>query len=267
MTGGSGFLGRRIVRRAREVGVDVVAPAHGVLDVRDVGAVLSALETARPAVVAHLASRMDERDTIVAGSGNVARAAAAIGARLVHLSTDVVFTGRPAPFTERDRLEPLSEYGRAKADAEAMVGLEHDGAVLVRTSLLYSSDRDDAGPQAALVRDALADPSAVTFFEDEVRCPALAEDVAAAVLALALGDGEAAVHRGPLHVAGAQGITRADFARALATWLGGDPSVLRTGSQAATGRPGNVVLDCSAAEALGLRCRGVDDALGSAGSA
>ena len=248
------------MRRAREVGVEVVAPAHGALDVRDVGAVLAALETARPAAIAHLASRTDERDTIVAGSGNVARAAAAVGARLVHLSTDVVFGGRPFPYTERDRTDPVSEYGRAKADAEAMVGLEHDRAVLVRTSLLYSTDRDDLGPQAALVRDALADPGSVTFFDDEIRCPALAEHVADAVLALALDDDLRAV-RGPLHVAGAQAVTRAAFARALATWLGRDPSTLRTGSRAMTGRPGSVVLDCSTAESLGLRCSGVDEVL------
>ena len=248
------------MRRAREVGVEVVAPAHGALDVRDVGAVLAALETARPAAIAHLASRTDERDTIVAGSGNLARAAAAVGARLVHLSTDVVFGGRPVPYTERDRTDPVSEYGRAKADAEAMVGLEHAAAVLVRTSLLYSTDRDDAGSQVQLVRDALADPGSIAFFDDEVRCPALAEDVAAAVLALALNDGLRDV-RGPLHVAGAQAVTRAAYARVLATWLGGDPSTLRTGSQAASGRPGAVVLDCSTAESLGLHCRGVADVL------
>jgi dTDP-4-dehydrorhamnose reductase len=53
----------------------------------------------------------------VDGSRNVARAAR--GARLVHISTDVVFDGRLGrPYVEEDAPTPITEYGRTKAAAE-----------------------------------------------------------------------------------------------------------------------------------------------------
>ena len=79
----------------------------------------------RPDVVIHTAYRQDgdlARQIVVDGSENVARAAAAVGARLIHLSTDVVFDGRKgAPYVEEDSPSPCTAYGRAKAEAEARV--------------------------------------------------------------------------------------------------------------------------------------------------
>ena len=79
----------------------------------------------RPDVVIHTAYRQDgegAREIVVDGSENVATAATAVGARLVHISTDVVFDGRKGgPYVEDDPPCPCTEYGRAKADAEARV--------------------------------------------------------------------------------------------------------------------------------------------------
>ena len=68
----------------------------------------------------------------------MARAAAAAGARLVHLSSDVVFSGRAGrPYAEEDAPDPITAYGAAKAEAERLVAAACRGAVLVRTSLIY----------------------------------------------------------------------------------------------------------------------------------
>ena len=70
--------------------------------------------------------------------GRVAAAAAAVGARLVHLSSDVIFDGtKPSPYDESDAPSPITEYGRAKADAELAVAEAHPEALLARTSLIY----------------------------------------------------------------------------------------------------------------------------------
>ena len=83
-------------------------------------------ERLRPDVVIHTAYRQDEDDVNTVGSENVARAAAAVGARLVHLSTDVVFDGRKgAPYVEDDPVSPVTDYGRAKAEAEVRVAAAH----------------------------------------------------------------------------------------------------------------------------------------------
>ena len=79
----------------------------------------------RPEIVIHTAYLQDgpgAHEITVDGAENVARAAAAVGARLVHLSTDVVFDGRKgAPYVEDDPLSPVTDYGRAKAEAEGRV--------------------------------------------------------------------------------------------------------------------------------------------------
>jgi hypothetical protein len=58
----------------------------------------------------------------------------------VHLSTDVVFGGRPLPYTEADTPDPITDYGRWKTEAEAQVTAAHPGAILVRTSLIYGTE-------------------------------------------------------------------------------------------------------------------------------
>ena len=74
----------------------------------------------------------------VDGSHHVARAAAEVGARLVHVSTDLVFDGALGrPYTEDDEPRPVIDYGRQKLAAEEIVRAVLPGALIVRTSLIY----------------------------------------------------------------------------------------------------------------------------------
>ncbi len=237
-----------------------MAPTSAELDVRDGDVVLRAVRDVRPDAVIHLAYRRDDRRTNMEGSAHVARAAADAGARLVHLSTDVVFGDRAAPRVESDRPDPVHDYGRAKAAAETEVLSVAPGAVVVRTSLLYG-DRDLAQIQRDVV-EAVAGRSSMRFFTDEVRCPVHADDVAAAVLRLA--DDLADVH-GPLHVGGPEALSRADLARRFARHLGLDERSVPTASAVELGadrtRPLRVVLDSTRAISLGLVVRPVAEAL------
>lgn len=248
VTGASGFLGRHLMDAPG--GWEVIAPTHAMVDLRHRERTIEYITGWRPQAVAHLAYRKD-RPSIVDASRHVAEAAGLCGARLIHLSTDIVFAGRPLPYTEGDEPFPVIEYGRDKLDAERAVFGAVPGAVAVRTSLLYGTDRLSSAQLDA--QAAAQGRSSMTFFTDEVRCPTHAADVAAAIVALAARPDVS----GPLHLAGPRPVSRAEFAELNAAWLGLPPAAIRTSTIAESGqvRPGHVVLGCGLAEALGLRCR------------
>jgi dTDP-4-dehydrorhamnose reductase len=233
VTGGAGYLGSELCRQAVDAGHDVVAtqlrrPApfgraltvdlRGPFELPDVD------------VVIHTAYVQADPEMIVTSTRNVARAAR--GSRLLHLSTDLVFDGEHAPYSEDDEPRPVSDYGRAKLEAEALV----DGLV-VRTSLLYGKP----GPQEALARrdDAV-------FHTDEIRCPTHVADLATALLELAGLD-----VTGVLHVAAPDAVSRLELARLLGARA-------PRGAPTPPGRARNVALDSSrAARLLTAPLRGI----------
>ena len=139
VTGGSGFLGRHVVRQATAAEWDVIAPSSRSMDITDHSATMMTITGSKPDAVVHLAYRRDDRPVIVDGTRLVAEAAAAARARLVHISTDVVFAGRPLAYAEADEPDPIIEYGRDKADAERAAAAAVPDAAIIRTSLLYGT--------------------------------------------------------------------------------------------------------------------------------
>jgi dTDP-4-dehydrorhamnose reductase len=246
VTGANGLLGAAVVSVATAGRSVVIAATRRDADVRDGDAVLRLVGEARPDAVVHCAYARDDEEAIVRGSANVARAAASVDARLVHLSSDRVFRGRAEPYTEGHRTDPIDPYGAAKARAEEEVTAACPSAVLVRTSLLWRLDPPSASVQAVL--DALAGTTSTAFFVDELRCPNHVDDLAAACVQLAArSDLE-----GPLHLAGSEAVSRYDLARRVAAALGRDPSRIRPGRQAdhASPRPPAIILDSSRAAQL-----------------
>ncbi len=260
VTGGAGYLGSEIAARAEARGWDVLAtqlerkPPAGRpvrLDIRDEDEAVRRFLEHSPQVVIHTAYRQAEEEVwaaIVAGTRNVARAAALVGARLVHLSTDLIFDGeRDGRYTEADEPSPVGPYGKAKLAAELLAAELHPEALIVRTSLLYGKP----GPQ-----ERLALREDIAFYDDEIRTPLRVDELAAALLELAGTE-----LAGVLHVAGPDAVSRFELARLLAAAQGRDPGELRPAS-APPGRSRNVALDSSRAYALlQTRIRGVKEVL------
>ena len=258
VTGGSGYLGGELLRAAGPGAAasylssdpPSLTGANWLrLDVRDERAVEEAFRRIRPAAVVHTAYLQEGPEaeaTNVLGSAHVAGAAVRAGARLVHVSTDVVFDGRShAPYRESDPANPLTAYGRSKLEAERRVLASHPGALVVRTSLMVGRARPGRQEQAVLA--AARGESEATYFEDEWRSPVLVADLALALLELA-GRDEAGV----LHLAGPLALTRYELACLIAAAHGLSPERLRPGRLAGSGleRPARCVLDSSRARAL-----------------
>jgi dTDP-4-dehydrorhamnose reductase len=250
ITGGAGFLGRELVRRAPGRGWEVRATWHSArpevaadwrrIDVRDTDRIAEAMHGVD--AVIHTAYRQgeDEWSTNVDGSESVARAAA--GVRLIHLSTDLVFDGRRGHYREGDATGAVNSYGRSKEEAEHRVAAAHPAATIARTSLLYGGLEPGAQERLAL--------EGATFFVDEIRSPVRVGDLAEAlleVLALPVA--------GPLHLGGEDDVSRFDFAVAL----GADAARIES-AHTTPDRAPDVSLDSSRArDLLRTRLRGVYD--------
>jgi len=268
VTGGSGYLGNWIVRLAQD-DWDVAATylSHAVddpgadwrrLDVRDEAAVAALVGEVRPQVIVHTASlnpgQGDDFDAVnAAGTRHVARAVASVGARLIHLSTDVVFDGQRGSYVEENPLSPITPYGRSKALAEEAVRDSGAEAVIVRTSLIYGW-RPTVARAVQWIVDDLQAGKRVRLWTDEVRCPIWVESLAAALVELAESS-----YAGVLHVAGAQQLSRYEFGVRMLRFQGVDPSsIVPTPSPRDKLRPLDCTLDCSRARALlRTRTRGV----------
>ena len=237
MTGATGYLGSELLRLRPGASGERV-------EIRDAAATRALFERLRPGTVIHTAYRQEDASVNVEGSENVARAAAAVGARLLHLSTDVVFDGRKgAPYVEDDPLSPVTAYGLAKADAEKRVAAAHPEALIVRTSLIYGGVTPS--------KHELAANGPGPWFTNEVRSPVQVTDLAHALLELAALD-----VAGPLHVAGADGVSRAELAELIA----GRPVPT---AEAPSTRPLDCRLDSSRAQAMiRTQLRGVREVLG-----
>ncbi|MCZ7674486.1 MAG: sugar nucleotide-binding protein [Chloroflexi bacterium] len=166
-----------------------------------------------PDVIIHLAGSNrgdDMAAVIVQGAAHISRAAQQVNARLIHLSTDCVFSGLEPPYDETAVPTPVNAYGRAKTEAETLVQqvAQH---VIIRTSLIYSLVQMDHGTQ--WMARALQEGAPVTLFDNQVRNPIWLESLCRALLELTDHG-----YSGILHVAGRQAMTRAAFSLKMLDW-------------------------------------------------
>lgn len=224
VTGATGFLGPFVVAALRDRGADVVTAARSAGDAAVdltrpgmVDAVLEALAPERVVNLVAMARIVDcERDPERSHQVNALVPAALVrrfGDRLLHVSTDLVFDGRGAPYDEHAPVGPLSAYGLGKVAGERAV-LDGGGRV-VRLPLLFGPDDRGRGA-SAMITAALARQQGLGLFTNEYRTPLHAADAADALAELVFDLG------GPrlLHVAGPERCSRWEFGQRLCAALG-----------------------------------------------
>ena len=148
MTGAGGMLGHKVVAAGHAAGHEVVAAGRGECDLTDPDATTALIASAAPEAIVNCAAytsvdAAEEHEDVALrvnadAAGNLARAGAAIGARLVHVSTDYVFDGASdRPWLESDRPAPLGAYGRTKLAGEEQVAIAAPQHAIVRTAWLF----------------------------------------------------------------------------------------------------------------------------------
>lgn len=154
ITGCNGQLGREINRfYADKNGIELVNTDVDELDITDIKAVMDMIESEKPYAIINCAAytAVDACETNqdiafkvnVIGPRNLSIAAKAVGAKMVHISTDYVFDGtKLTPYFESDPICPQSVYGETKAEAEKMVTMFSDRFFIFRTAWLYGDGKN-----------------------------------------------------------------------------------------------------------------------------
>jgi dTDP-4-dehydrorhamnose reductase len=193
VTGGAGMLGQAVAAVATRLGHDVIALSRAELDITDSDHVRRVVTAAEPRAVVNCAAwtDVDGAETAEAaamavngaGAGNVARATAESGARLVHVSTDYVFDGhKRSPWVESDPVGPVGAYGRSKLAGEEEVSAASEDYAIVRTAWLFGAGgRNFVDTMLSMGRDR----EEVDVVTDQIGSPTWSAHLAEAMVELA----------------------------------------------------------------------------------
>ncbi|UUY04307.1 dTDP-4-dehydrorhamnose reductase [Svornostia abyssi] len=207
VTGAAGMLGQRVVADAAARGWEAIGIDLPDGDLTDEATAHDLVAALAPTAIVHCAAWTDvdgaeEREDAALrvnadASRNVGRAAAAIGARVVAVSTDYVFDGSltDRPYVESDPTGPLGAYGRTKLAGELALADAVEDHAIARTAWLFGAGGKNF---CETMLGLAATRDRVAVVTDQVGSPTWTGHLSPALLALVESD-----LRGPVHTAGA----------------------------------------------------------------
>ena len=190
VTGANGQLGNEIRRRSEASANRYIFTDVAELDITDAEAVMRLAQKERPSVIINCAAYTnvdkaeDDEQTAhlinCTAVANLASAAKAVDAVLVHISTDYVFDGCGCtPYTEDAEVAPTGAYGRTKLAGERAVAESGCRHVIIRTAWLYSSFGRNF---VKTMRTLTGEREALQVVFDQVGTPTYTGDLADAIL-------------------------------------------------------------------------------------
>ncbi|MBL0406301.1 dTDP-4-dehydrorhamnose reductase [Microvirga aerilata] len=221
--GSGGQLGQELAALARQRGLALRGLTRAQVDIANPSQVENALAEARPSVIINAGAytKVDRAEAEPAeamqanatGPGVLAKACAAAGLPLIHVSTDYVFDGsQPGTYRESDPIAPLGVYGRSKAAGEHAIREILSEHVIVRTSWVYGVY--GANFLKTILRLA-GEREELRIVADQRGCPTSTADLAEALLAVAQALGKGRAVFGTYHFAGSGATTWHGFAQRI----------------------------------------------------
>ena len=202
------------------------------LDITKKGDVKSLVSSFHPTTIINAAGaadvdwceqhREDAWKINVVGGENLIEATRKVGARLIHISTDYIFDGTHGPYSEDDKPNPISYYGKSKLASENAVRIAEIPHTILRTIVLYGNGIGirDCFP-IWVIKNLRAD-KVVRCSEDQISNPTHVNDIAfAAVKGFELN------RDGIYHICGSERVSRYQFAVRTAELFGLDPGLVQ----------------------------------------
>lgn len=258
IAGANGMLGQDLVARVQGAGHEVIAVDRPDIDITDPASVEKNVNDVAVVVNVAAFTAVDKAEEEEAAAFNVnatgpevlARRCAQIGARLVHISTDYVFSGdSETPYGENDLIEPKSAYGRTKAAGEWAIQVNTPDFLIIRTAWLYGAHGNSF--PATMARLAQTHPT-IDVVTDEWGQPTWTVDLADLIVRLV----EAKAPSGIYHGTSAGKTNWNTFAQEVIESAGHDRAMIKETTAAAFDRPAPrphfSVLDHGALNAIGV---------------
>lgn len=234
VTGAAGQLGSQLLGRG---GASVRGLTSAELDITDPVSIYDALGDLGPGDVlincaAYTAvdnaetDRQAALDVNAAGPGYLAEHTARTGTRLIHISTDYVFTGLASrPLEPGDPTGPDSVYGATKLAGEHAVRAIDPNATIVRTAWVYTG-APGASDFVGTMRRLESQRDTVSVVTDQVGSPTYSGDLADGLLELVrdVGRPESEAAGRILHASNAGSCSWFDLAQAVFAEVGADPA-------------------------------------------
>ena len=242
ISGAGGQVGRFLEREATAQGRDVLALTSAQWDITDPAAASRIVQPGDVVVNCAAYTAVDAAESDVdrayavnaAAPGYIAGACATAGARLIHISTDYVFSGvfdgSPRPYEVDDATGPLSVYGKSKLAGEVAVHEALPQGHVVRTAWVYTGVGSDF---VGTMRRLADGDGPVNVVVDQIGSPTYVADLVAVLLGVA--DRPAAPPL--LHAANQGAASRFEQARAVFEGIGADPERVRPVSSGDNPRP------------------------------
>jgi dTDP-4-dehydrorhamnose reductase len=238
ITGAAGMLGQDLQNAL--AGRDVTSLGRADLDVTDLHAVRAAVAAHGVVINAAAYTKVDDAESHEAdafavnatGAEYLAIAASETGAKLVQVSTDYVFDGSAtAPYDEATPLNPISAYGRTKAEGERLAQAANpDGTYILRAAWLYGA----GGPNFAKTMLRLAaSHDTVSVVTDQLGQPTWTGDLARQIVALLDADAAPDIY----HATNSGEASWFDFTREIFRVVGLDPNRVKPTTSSEFVRP------------------------------
>ncbi len=215
VTGGSGFIGSKLVHELSRRGYDVRSPRHNEMDITEEHSVREYFDSFKPEWVFNLAGyrgndAAEAERLNVMGTRNILDASRRVGAHAcIHAGTCIEYGDAPTPFTEEGQTHPVEVYGISKLRASELVIDSGIPAAVLRFTNVYgpNSTRDIV----QRIRQAHADKTLIPVSDDIVRDYVFIDDAVSALLCAANHIGSAAGEI--VNISSNQAIATADVVR------------------------------------------------------
>lgn len=246
ITGANGLLGQNAAKQFVNAGYDVFATGRGAsrlpsfdrpytyldIELTDRNRVFGEVVSIHPDVILHTAAmaqpddcEMNQAacyDSNVNATKYLADVAETIGARLIFLSTDFIFSGESGPYKEEDIPAPVNYYGQTKWEAEQYVMQGKVNWAIVRTVLVYGNIlKGTRSNIVTWVKDNLEKKRQIKVVSDQIRTPTFVEDLVYGIQLIIEKE-----KKGIYHISGKEVLTPFDIAVQVTDYFGLDKSLM-----------------------------------------